>query len=356
MRTGPVAIALALAAGCGGGVEPIRSCEAERGIEPVCGFRNPEDLVAVAGSDRLLVSQMGRMDGSETGSLARFDPATGAIEVLYPGGAEAAEPGWGDDACPGPPGATLSPHGIDLGPRPDGRLRLLVVNHGGRETVELFEVALGAAGPELVWRGCAVPPEGAFLNDVAALADGGFVATHMYPKGAGVRQVYHFMRGALGFDTGHALEWHPGAGFAPVPGTEGAMPNGIAVSPDGRRLFVNLYIGGEVRRVARDGSEPPASAEVRRPDNATWSRDGRLLVASHSASTAENLGCSGIESGACPARFEIVAIDPDTMESQVVFENAGPPMGAGTVALHVGDWIYIGSFAGDRVIRAPLER
>lgn len=51
--------------------------------------------------------------------------------------------------------------------------------------------------------------------------------------------------------------------------------------------------------------------------------------------------------------FKIVALDPDSMETETVFWNEGPPMGAGTIALDLGTELLIGSFAGDRMIRVP---
>ena len=65
--------------------------------------------------------------------------------------------------------------------------------------------------------------------------------------------------------------------------------------------------------------------------------------------------CSELEAGTCPIAFEIVALSPDLSEREVLFANAGPPMGAGTVAIQVGDELVIGTFAGDRValVRLP---
>ena len=50
----------------------------------------------------------------------------------------------------------------------------------------------------------------------------------------------------------------------------------------------------------------------------------------------------------------MVALDPETLAAEIVLEHEGPPLGAATVALSVGDAIYLGSFAGDRIARAPL--
>ena len=45
------------------------------------------------------------------------------------------------------------PHGIDVTLRPDGRTELYVVNHGGNESVEVFEVDLDESRPTLKWVG-----------------------------------------------------------------------------------------------------------------------------------------------------------------------------------------------------------
>ena len=59
--------------------------------------------------------------------------------------------------------------------------------------------------------------------------------------------------------------------------------------------------------------------------------------------------------GACPIEFQIVAIDPVTMETEILYRNEGAPMGAGTVGLVIGDELFIGSFAGDRILRVALD-
>jgi hypothetical protein len=44
------------------------------------------------------------------------------------------------------------------------------------------------------------------------------------------------------------------------------------------------------------------------------------------------------------------------MSSEVVFKHQGAPMGAGTVARQLGDFLYIGSFSSDRIVRVPYEK
>jgi hypothetical protein len=323
-------------------------------------MQNPEDMAPLSDGRTLLVSQFGLMDGSRPGNLALLDAVLGTHRVIFAGrdGAAwsqddaraAAADGWGDARCPGPPPAAFSPHGIDLAPRPDGRLRLLVVDHGGREAIELFEVEDAGGATQVRWRGCALPPERAYLNDVVSLPDGGFLTTHMMPRDS---EAFGILRASFGLDTGFVYEWQPHRGFEVVPGTEGPFPNGIELSQDGNEIFLNLYTAGEVRRIERSTGALLGRAEVPSPDNSSWSRDGRLLVASHRGGVRAQLACYGLREGACPMAFEIVAVDPETMQTEPVFAHAGPPMGAGTIAIDLGESLVIGTFAGDRAIIVP---
>ena len=331
----------------------LMSCEDSMGIHAVCGLQNPEDLALLPDGEHVIVSQFGLMDGSQSGSLGIFDLASEDFRVVYPvaqSGDRVATNSWGEPRCPGPPGEAFSPHGLDLAPRPDGALRLLVVNHGGRESVEFFEVGTELGEPTLTWKGCALPPENSALNDVVSLPDGGFLTTHMFPldnQGLGTFEA------ALGLDTGVVLEWHPGQEWREVPGTRAPFPNGIELSDDGRTIFLNAYMAGEVRKIDRITGEGLGTADVDSPDNSSWSRAGSLWVASHEGGLTDHANCYGLTEGACPMAFKIVAIDPDSMQVETVFWNEGPPMGAGTIALDLESEILIGSFAGDRMIRVP---
>jgi hypothetical protein len=173
----------------------------------------------------------------------------------------------------------------------------------------------------------------------------------MFPPG---QTYWALAKGMVGLSTGLVLEWHPDAGFSDVPGSEGAMPNGIEASRDGESLYVDMYLGDEVRKISRKTGETLATVEIASPDNVLWSPDGTLLVASHNAPIREVMACGELEHGACPFHYSIVALDPDTLEPKALYENAGPPMGAGTAALKIGDELIIGTFAGDRIVRVKL--
>lgn len=343
-------------AGCGSATPPITGCEAGSGITPDCRFQNPEDLVATPGGGALLVSQMGQMDGSRSGNLVLFEHGTGPgglIRPLFPLEALSDDRSWGDVRCPPPDTALFSPHGLDLVRRDDGNWMLLVVNHGGRESVEMFQVEGEGATLSLRWRGCAQGPDQAFFNDVAGRRDGGFYVTHMYPIDSEVSAV---LRGALfGSDIGRVYSWDQQSGWTAVPGSDGPFPNGIALAQDEQALYINMYLSGEVRKLDLASGTVVATYEGGQTDNSTWHSDGRLIVATHIAELSDMTGCAELEAGSCGFAFRIVALDPADLSAEVLLEHEGPPMGAATVALvHDGE-LFLGTFAGDRIARLPLR-
>jgi sugar lactone lactonase YvrE len=348
MRVGAIVLLLCVAA-CSSTVTPVLGCDARDGIEPICEFRNPEDIVAVPPDDWLLVSQMAESGGRPAGSVAAYQPGSGRVEVLFPVGEFEDVRDWGDPDCPPPSIEQFAPHGIDLETRSDGALELLVVNHGDRESVEYLRVEQSEEGLALRWRGCVEAPEHAYFNDVVARRDGGFWATDMMPKN---HQLWSMLTGALfGAATGKVSRWTPTGGFAVEAGSAMPFPNGIEKGPDEDALYVASFFGNEVRRLDLKRGEVTARAKVERPDNLTWSPDGKLLVASHTDSTLELMKCREVPVGACGSAFEVVSIDPRSMAQFVILAHRGAPIGGVSVALRIADEVYLGSFAGDRIAR-----
>jgi len=258
---------------------PIIGCEPEGSARPICGFQNPEDLVALPGGEAILVSEFGAMDGNTPGRLVLFTLDSEERRVLFRGGdADGIDAIWGDPACPGPPPPAFSPHGIHLSERPDGAVQLLAVQHGGRESIEFFEVEGEGTEFSVSWRGCVVAPDRTWLNSVAAIPSGGFVTTNMMERSSNEEDLAAAF--SSGVATGYVVTWSPEDGFGRLPGSESAMPNGIEVSADGRLVFLNSSGAGEVQRIVRATGEVEATASLPGLDNARWASDGRLVVAS----------------------------------------------------------------------------
>jgi hypothetical protein len=103
-------------------------------------------------------------------------------------------------------------------------------------------------------------------------------------------------------------------------------------------------------RLRFDGDGEPlrdAVALEHSPDNLSWTRDGRLLVAGQGGGMLKVLGCNEIEEGACGIDYGVYAIDPVSLEARRLFDGKG----AASVALEVDDEVLVGSFVGDRIER-----
>lgn len=339
---------LMLLADMPGAADTNPPCEPTDGFVPICGVVAPEDLVRAPREGQLIFGQM-----AGPGGIYLLHTKDQRIEPLFAGEKTTLEPaeGWGSADCPAPD-APLHAHGIDLHRLADGRWRLLAVNHAGRESVEFLELTYTGNTPALAWRGCALAPEDGNFNDVAGLADGGFLVTHM---GSRARGTWEAILARLGFKTGFVYHWTQDDGFSNVPGTATRFPNGLILSEDQDTLYLNEYFGKRVLAVNWRNGERIGEAQVEKPDNLSWTRDGQLLVASHHASLfalARSLDQAPDAVSLLP--YSIIAINPQTLSTRTLLTHEGPPMGAGTVAIDVGDRLYIGSYRGDRIVHTAL--
>ncbi len=327
----------------------IEGCTSTEKMRVVCGMQSPEDIAVIDGGDYLLLSELGDM-GVRSGRILRFDVTTEEFQVAYPfpaREASAPENVQGSADCLTPPSEDISPHGSHLVQLRDGSWRYLVVNHGDREAVELFSVERDEEGmPHLHWQGCVLPAENTHINDVVGLSNGDVVYTRMYRPD-------DFMSQQLGMlikaNTGDVWRWSRAKGPRLLPYTAGSLTNGIEISADERFVFINQYMNEEVHKYDLEEERIVGIAPVPNVDNSAWGPNGELWLASHTGEVSAMMKCFRNSSRPCGLAFEIVALDPDSMESRVVFQHQGPPMGAVTVATPLGDKVYLGSFVGDRL-------
>jgi hypothetical protein len=339
--------ALSLAS-CG---EIITSCEPDRGVTPICGVQMPEDLAALPNEGGLIIGEMGNM-GHLPGMLTWYQPGPDAEFIRLVNsrsmtkGANAEN--WGQADCPVPD--QLSPHGIHLSHRGD-ELQLLVVNHASREHVLFYKVTPSPDNtrpPTLAWRGCVQFPENAVLNDVAALPDGGFAVTHMYQR---ENEMLAQLKSLLGLNKGHVWRWVPGQEISIMANSRARMPNGIEVAADGKSLWVNNYLEGEVRQLDVATEAILSTIAVPNIDNSAWLEDGRLLIASH-LSPMTMAPCFGLTEGSCGSGYQLVAPDTKTGETEIIFKREqGGVFGPATVAVPYQGTLYAGSFSGNRMAR-----
>ena len=337
--------------------QPTAPCDPVGQIRFVCNQAGPEDLVAVPGTPWLVASAYGPEGGlhlvdTKAASSTRLFPSAGAQERFdkktY-------------DACPGPLEGTdrerFRTHGLYLKAGRSALHTLYVVHHGLRESVEVFELNARPGAPAITWIGCAVAPDPIGLNAVVALPDGGFAATNFDPRAPAGGRGGPFSQALLaGERNGEVWEWHTGAGWKKVPGSESAGANGLEISDDGRWYYVAQWGNRAFMRISR-GQTPVAREEIAlgfRVDNVRWAPDGTLFVAGQGG--PDTAIFRGRGAGAGVATSTIGKVDPKTMKYQQIIDYpTSPAVSFATVAVQVGDELWVGSAFGDRIARYPAK-
>ena len=323
----------------------------------ICGINSAEDLVLVPGTKWIIASSF-----TPGVSIMLIDSQEKSWSTIYPADAPRAVQNMATyGACPGSPDPNnFVTHGLNIRAGKDGHSTLYVVGHGGREAIEVFDVDANGEKPTLTWTGCVMTPDGMEANSVASLSDGSLLATIPLQTGQNISDA---ITGKL---TGGVYQWSPGDdGFERIKGTELPYANGIEVSADEKEFFVAVSGGFNV--VAYPLSNPTTQSRTTAPltfipDNLHMGSDGRLVTAGLVIDDPVCGNLHGAETfdlekfASCPRPFVVRAIDPVTMEGTDI--ATGPAIETFsniTMGLQVGDEIWIGTFAGDRVAYGPLE-
>ncbi len=310
------------------------SCPPVGGLSFVCGVVNVEDFLPVEGG-RWLVG--GSLQPASAG-LYLVDTAAKTFKPVALSIAAKPDPIYA--SCAAPDLKALSTHGLDVVPGQGGVTTVYAINHGGRDSVEVFRLNAGKVSAE--WVGCVVLPAGVNPNSVAAVPKGGFVVTK-FMDNSDKEAFQHILAGQI---NGVVYQWTSGKGFSEVPGTKLSGDNGIVVSKDGKWVFVNAYGTREIYRVPLDGVGKPASVKVDfNPDNLRWAPDGKIFATGQFV-TPQTLNE--------PLVWATVLLDPKTMEVTPVVKQAGLKEFSGaTTAVQVGSTLWFGTFRGDRIAYRP---
>jgi SMP-30/gluconolaconase/LRE-like protein len=329
-----------------------KSCAPSGGLSFVCGVQNPEDLLQVPATRWLLASGMAPGSG-----LHLVDTQSRTVRNLYAAGASSVRADKTKYAgCPGPLDPKLAVlHGLSLRPAAAGRFTVYATNHGGRESIEVFDLSTAGAAPTATWIGCVLMPDKMPANSVASFSDGSLVATVLIMPGKTFEDAF------AGRITGAVFLWTPGAAsFRQLPGTELSANNGIETSPDDREFFVASTTTKRIVAFSRnDTSKPLRTAQLKEfgPDNVRWTRDNRLITA---GMIDDEPACGGppkTEAGIrCSRGYIAATIDPKTMAVTEIARGPATPAFTGTaIALRVGDELWLGSFNADRIAYRALK-
>lgn len=150
-----------------------------------------------------------------------------------------------------------------------------------------------------------------------------------------------------------------------VPGTKWIIASGIEISADGQEFYVASSGGDQV--IAYSRSNPARQLRASGllsfiPDNLHRDNDGRLVTAGMLIDDPICGNLAGQEEFdmekfvACPRPFIVRAIDPQTMEGTDLATSAAIAQFTNiAVGLQVGDELWTGTFAGDRIAYRSLE-
>jgi hypothetical protein len=333
--------------------EPAKAdkCAPGGGLSFRCGVKHPEDLAVLPGGRWLITSGMDKGSG-----LHLVDAPAKTWKRWYAAAPKAASTVYRDCAA-APERDNFLAHGVSLRPTGKHRARLYVVNHGGRETIEVFDISTAGAEPSLAWLGCVAMPKDMVANSVAALPDGSILATVLVTPGHTMAESFE------GKPTGAVFEWRYGsAGFKRLAGADLPTNNGIDTAPDGKTFYV--VSSGNKTVTAFSHTDPVKVLGVAHmpgftPDNVHW-YDGKRLIA---AGMADNEpACGGPPKGSagmagimgCARGYGSALIDPATMKATAfVSGQRVPPWSGATMVQKAGGSLWIGSFMADSLAYRP---
>jgi len=326
-----------------------QACGPDDELSYICGMEKPEDIIRIPGTRWLIAS--GFAPGS---GLKLVDTRQRSARSWYPPKPRASSPRTFAECAEAPSAALFNAHGMSLRKIGSNRYRLYVVNHGGRESIELFEFSVdsSAAPPVLEWQDCLPLPAGLAGNAVASFADGTVLTTVLTRPGTSIAD---FMRGKA---TGGVYQWRPGGtSFTLLPGTELPGNNGLETSPDQRHFYVVAFGWHSVVEFDRRATSKPTRRFIApgfMPDNIRWFKGG-LIAAGMRLYEPTCGGYRKIVNGVadpmlCHRGYSVAKLDLDRGTMRVI--ASGTPEahfnGVSSAAI-VGNILWLGSYQSDRL-------
>jgi hypothetical protein len=332
-------------------------CAPANGMAFICGAIRPEDLIQIPGTRWIIAS------GFQNGAgLKLVDARSKTLSFWYNASREQIKPDQRRFAnCPGPLDiSSFNVQGISLRQQAAGKFRLYATNHGGRETIEVFDVAVdGDAAPTLTWIGCVLMPDYLPANGVTSFSDGELLATNLARPGTTIAD-YMQQR-----PTGGVYAWKPGEPqFHLLPGTELPGNNGIEVALDEKSFYVVSFGLKAVFEYSRaDSSRPLRSIATPgfMPDNLRW-YGSRLIAAGMMTDEPACGGLRKIADGvadmmACHRGYVAAALDPASFTFSILaYGEPNPGFNGVSTAIVVGDELWLGSWQVERIAYRPLHR
>ena len=343
------------AAGAGAQAESApAACTSSQGLDFICGMERPEDLANIPGTRWLVASGF-----SNGAGLKLVDTEARTMRLWYTGQSDQLrQDRQAFGACPSAPDAkSFNVQGISLRSRGGGRHTLYATNHGGRESVEIFEIDARTGEPVLKWIGCVLLPQGIAANSVATYSDGTLLVSVLTHPG---KTITDFVRGAV---TGGVYECKPGKTvFQLIPGTELPGNNGLETSLDDKEFYVVAFGWHSVVVFSRAGARGPVRKAIApgfMPDNIHWDA-GKLVLAGMQYDEPACGGTRKIIDGKaddmrCHRGYVVAQLDPATMDFGVLaYSGPDPAFNGVSAAVLINEELWLASYQADRIASRRL--
>lgn len=300
----------------------------------------PEDIAIDRGAGRAYVSAFDRRRETESGDgegallMIDLDAATPVIENVTPAALEG-----------------FAPHGIGLYDGGNGEKLLFVVNHADGETIEILKIGESGALTHLE-----TIRSDAFVsvNDVLPVGPRSFYATNDsgVPQSSPMAQ----LNGLIGRGSGRVVHFD---GTEARPVTDRLqVANGLALSPDGKTLYVAETLGRQLRFFDRDPETDaltPAGylALASGLDNIAVDETGSLYIGAH-PNVIDFLGHAG--DPASPSPSQVLKATPGERGGEVrtIYLNDGSELSGSSVAAPYGDRLLIGAVFEPKLLVCDL--
>lgn len=305
----------------------------------LCHFVDPEDVAALPGTPMIVVSQQ-----------SSNDPGKGLLLLDTRDGKRT------DIPTPAADGGCMVGRGGGIGIRREaGGYHLVRIVHGASDIVENWRVTMTGDTPHFARTDCVAAPAALFLNDIAPLPDGGFVATHMFDRAIPAdRRNAMFLAGQ---PTGTLMRWSAAQGWKPIPGGEGVFPNGVDVSADGRWIAFAETYGHRIDRLRLDGSQRSSIALPMQPDNVTAFKGSRFVVVGGTgAPMTSTRNCAALKQAGCAFPAAALMVDFSTGRTTTLARSTGQATPGFSVGLIADGSLWLGTSFGDRLTRVDLKQ
>ncbi len=250
--------------------------------------------------------------------------------------------------------ADFHPQGIDFYRHPASGSFIFAVNHrdDGQQTIEIFEWS--SVDTSLIHRHSVADPLLVWPNDLVATGPQSFYVTNVSRYGPGLgRKLDAF----LGLRGGYLAYFDGQKMRKAVRGL--AYPNGIALTPDGRKLYVSETIAGNLLTYQLSGDGKPQLTARQflgyGLDNVALDAEGDAWIAAHPNMLRLNQHRQS-QAVPSPSRLYHLPLTEASGLPEIVLEDDGRQISGLSTALPVGRTLLLGTVCGPGIQSINMQQ